>query len=136
MFLCALEAKNKEQDSKTARKMAQAKERGGGEEERKFPSFLSPFPSFIFRFSFHFSCGQNRKSPSTVFFCSETKRKRLLRRLSGRERGTQEEIRKETRKPMVFSFVWLPRPSWTRSSLVRSRAAHACSHTGYIFGYV
>ena len=48
------------------------------------PSFLPsppPPPSFIFWFSFHFSGDQNRKSPSTVFFCSETKRKRLLRRL-------------------------------------------------------
>ena len=41
-----------------------------------------PLPSsFIFWFSFHFSRDQNRKSPSTVLFCSETKRKRLLRRL-------------------------------------------------------
>ena len=32
--------------------------------------------------SFHFSHGQNRKSPSLVFLCSETKRKRLLRRLN------------------------------------------------------
>ena len=31
--------------------------------------------------SFHFSRGQNRKSPSSVSFCSETKRKRSLRRL-------------------------------------------------------
>ena len=38
-------------------------------------------PSFIFWFSFNFSRDQNRKSPSTVSFCSETKRKRLLRRL-------------------------------------------------------
>ena len=42
-------------------------------------SFL-PFPSFIFSLSFHFSRDQNRKSRSSVFFCSET-RKRLLRRL-------------------------------------------------------
>ena len=33
-------------------------------------------------FSFHFSRCQNRKSLSTVYFCSETKRKRLLRRLA------------------------------------------------------
>ena len=46
-----------------------------------FPSPLPPPPSFIFWFSFHFSRDRNRKSPSTVFFCSETKRKRLLRRL-------------------------------------------------------
>ena len=31
--------------------------------------------------SFHFSCGQNRESRSSVVLCSETKRKRLLRRL-------------------------------------------------------
>ena len=46
-----------------------------------FPSFPSPSPSFTFWLSFHFSRGQNRKSPSAVFLCSETKRKRLLRRL-------------------------------------------------------
>ena len=48
------------------------------------PSFLPshpPPPSFIFWLSFHFSRGQNRKPRSSVFFCSETKRKRLLRRL-------------------------------------------------------
>ena len=32
--------------------------------------------------SFHFSGGQNWKSGSSVFLCSETKQKRLLRRLS------------------------------------------------------
>ena len=52
--------------------MAQVKERGGGEEV----SFL-PFPFPLF----HFSRGQNRTSPSSVFLCSETKRQRLLRRL-------------------------------------------------------
>ena len=45
-----------------------------------------PFPSPLFHFltllSIHFSRGQNRKSPSSVFLCSETKRKRLLRRLA------------------------------------------------------
>ena len=51
-----------------------------GKKGRK-PPFPSPSPSFIFWFSFHFSRGQNRKSLSTVFFCSKTKRKRLLRRL-------------------------------------------------------
>ena len=47
-------------------------------------SFLSlplPSPSFIFWLSFHFSRGQSRKSSSSVFLCSETRRKRLLRRL-------------------------------------------------------
>ena len=75
-FLCSLGAKNWEQESKTARKMAQVKER-----RRDCPSPPPP-PSFIFWFSFYFSRGQNRKSSSTVFFCSETKLKRLVRRLS------------------------------------------------------
>ena len=35
MFLCGLGEKNEEQKSKTARKVAQVKERGGGGEERK-----------------------------------------------------------------------------------------------------
>ena len=35
--------------------------------------------------NFNFSHDQNQKSPSTVFFCSETKRKRLLGRLSATE---------------------------------------------------
>ena len=56
-------------------KMAQVKEQGGGGQE-------TPLPSFIFCLSFHFSRGQNRKSPSSVLFCSETKRKRLLRWLA------------------------------------------------------
>ena len=42
---------------------------------------LPPPSSFIFWLSFHFSRGQNRKSHSSVFLCSETKRKLLLRRL-------------------------------------------------------
>ena len=46
-----------------------------------FPSFLSPSPLFHIWLSFHFSRGQNRKFRSSVFPCSETKRKRLLRKL-------------------------------------------------------
>ena len=34
-FVCGLGAKNEEQETKTARKMAQVKERGEGGEERK-----------------------------------------------------------------------------------------------------
>ena len=70
-FPCGLGAKNEERESKTARKMAQVKERGGGGEE-----------TFIFWLLFHFSRGPNRESRSSVFLCSETKRKRLLRRLA------------------------------------------------------
>ena len=43
-----------------------------------------PPPTFIFWLLFHFSRGQNRESRSSVFLCSETKRKRLLRRLGDR----------------------------------------------------
>ena len=77
--------KERERESETARKMAQVKERGGGGEERK--SFLrSPPPSPLFQFLalVHFSRAQNRKSNSSVFFNSGTKRKhekRLLRML-------------------------------------------------------
>ena len=42
----------------------------------------SPPPSFIVWLLFHFSRVQNRKPRSLVFLCSETKRKRLLRRLA------------------------------------------------------
>ena len=37
-----------------------------------------PPPTFIFWLLFHFSRDQNRESRSSVFLCSETKRKRLL----------------------------------------------------------
>ena len=47
----------------------------------RFPPSPSPLPTFIFWFLFHFSRGQNRESPSSVFLCCETKRKRLLRGL-------------------------------------------------------
>ena len=83
-FPCGLGTKNEEQESKTSRKMAQVKERAGGGEERKFPSFPSPSPSFIFWHSFHFSRGQSRgsRSSTSVFLFSQIKQKRLLRRLS------------------------------------------------------
>ena len=40
-----------------------------------------PPPTCISWLLFYFSCDQNRESRSSVFLCSETKRKRLLRRL-------------------------------------------------------
>ena len=54
----------KDRATKTARKMAPP-----------------PPPSFVLWLSFHFSRDQNRESRSSVFLCSETARKRLLRRL-------------------------------------------------------
>ena len=48
---------------------------------KRFLPSPPPPPTFIFWLLFHFSRGQNRESRSSVFLCSETKRKRLLRRL-------------------------------------------------------
>ena len=59
--------------------MAQVREQGGVGKKDFLPSPPPP-PSFIFWLSFHFSRCQNRESPSLLFFCSETKRKRLLKR--------------------------------------------------------
>ena len=94
--------------------MAQVKERGGAGEEREEtflrflkPSFPFPSPSFIFWFSFHFSRGQNRKSLSTVFFYSVTKRKRSLRRLVRNPESWVLESRiqlKESRIPLTIGI--------------------------------
>ena len=48
---------------------------------KRFLPSPPPPPTFIFWLLFHFSRGQNRESRSSVFLYSETKRKRLLRRL-------------------------------------------------------
>ena len=66
--------------------MAQVKERGGGGEERKeTPSPCALFHffgcSFISRAALVVNVCQNREARSSVFLCSETKRRRLLRRL-------------------------------------------------------
>ena len=71
-FLCGLGAKNEEQESKTARKMTRAKERGRGEEERK-ETFPSPSTFFHFLVLVSFLARSKPKVP----FCSETKRKRF-----------------------------------------------------------
>ena len=55
--------------------------RGWGRKEGNFLPSPSPSSTFIFWLLSHFSPGQNRKSRSSVFLYSETKRKRLLRRL-------------------------------------------------------
>ena len=54
--------------------MTQVKEQRGGGEGRKFPSFPSPLFHFLTLISF-------LARPKPVFLCSETKWKRLLRRL-------------------------------------------------------
>ena len=61
---------------------ASKERRGGLSASVSFlPSPPSP-PSFIFLLSFHFSRGQNRKSHSSVFLCSETTRK--LKKMNSR----------------------------------------------------
>ena len=57
-----------------------SKERGKRVKDRA-KNDASKRATFIFWLLFHFSRGQNRESRSSVFLCSETKRKRLLRRL-------------------------------------------------------
>ena len=47
----------------------------------EFPKEFPPPPSFIFWLSFHFLHSQNQESHSSVYICSETARKHLLRRL-------------------------------------------------------
>ena len=46
-------------------------------------------PTFIFWLLFHFSRGQNGESHSSVYLCSETKWKRLLRRLQKQQATNQ-----------------------------------------------
>ena len=48
----------------------------------RFSSFPSPSPSFFFFALVSFLARSKPKVPSSVFLCSETKRKRLLRRLA------------------------------------------------------
>ena len=57
-----------------------SKERGTRVKHRS-KNGVSRRATLIFWLSFHFSRGQNRESRYSVFLCSETKRKRLLRRL-------------------------------------------------------
>ena len=72
--------------------MAQVREQGGVGKKGFLPSPPPP-PSFIFWLRFHFSRCQNRESPSSLFFCSETKRIRLLRRLLAHKPLVKHEIR-------------------------------------------
>jgi len=72
---------NKEQESKTAQKMGQVKERGWGGEERKetlFPSSLPSPPLSFFGSCSIFPVAKTEKPHSSVFLCSETKRRSLL----------------------------------------------------------
>ena len=64
--------------SKTARKVGRVKERGGVGKSFSFPS---PSPLFHFFALAPFFARPTSKSRSSVFFCSELKRKCLLRRL-------------------------------------------------------
>ena len=53
------------------------------------------------KFSLNFSRDQNRKSPSTVFFNSETKRKRLRRRLI----CSEDDLRSRILRSFVVEFL-------------------------------
>ena len=76
--------RNKERGTRAkdrAKNCASKREGRGWEEWKETPACSlrspPPPPSFIFWYSFHFSRGQNRKSRSSVFLYSETKRKRF-----------------------------------------------------------
>ena len=79
---CAIQEQRTRNKSQRPREKQRKQKSGEGVGRKEEGILSSPPPplSFLFQFSFHFSRGQNRKS-STVFFCPETKRKRLLRRL-------------------------------------------------------
>ena len=91
-----------------------------------FPSFPPPPPpSFTFWLSFHFSRGQYRKSPSSVFLCSETKRKRLLRRLHRRlgQRNSSPSKRDSTLL-RAFLFLILANTCFSSSLNYADKNAH------------
>ena len=54
---------------------------------------------------FHFSRGQNRESRSSVFLCSETARKRLLRRLNKWQRVFF--LKRELSRLFLFSKMFI-----------------------------
>ena len=62
---------------------------------------LEKWRQYFFSLLFHFSRGQNLEYLSSVFLCSETKRKRLLRRLR-----KQEQRRLSYRKLLVSISCW------------------------------
>ena len=72
-------------------------------------SFFAPKQHGNVWLSFHFSRGQNRESRSSVFLCSETARKRLLRRLRLTARAIRQissekmyRIRRKTRLTVLL----------------------------------
>ena len=96
-----------------------------------FPSSTPPPPpsSFIFWLSFHFSLGQNRKSPSSVFLRSETKRKRLLRRLlfSFLSRLSYPFSRFPFLLPRSkVTWVWCLPKGWEERRLLRAIGQRSC----------
>ena len=76
----SLQFRSKERGTRVKDRAKNSLRKKSGEGVSFLPLPLPP-PPFIFWFLFHFSRGQNRESLSSVFLCSETKGKRLLRRL-------------------------------------------------------
>ena len=67
-FLYGLGEKNEERESKTARKVAQVKERGGGGEERKVSFLPLPLPPFLLFGSRFISRAVKTESPLPRYF--------------------------------------------------------------------
>ena len=108
-FPCGLGTKNEEQESKTALKMAQVKERAGGGEERKFPSFPSPSPPLSFsgiRFISRAAKAENPVPRPRSFFSPKSNRNACYAgyHRAGKKLGRTE---RKTRRSLFFLFTSL-----------------------------
>ena len=100
--------RNEEQESKTSRKMAQVKERAGGGEERKFPSFPSPSPLFHFLAFVSFLARPKPRIPfldlGLSFLPNQTE---TLATQAIIERETDEELRGRPPRSLFFPLTSL-----------------------------
>ena len=89
--------------------MARVSGEGVGK-KRKFPSFPSPFPSFIFCLWFHFSRGQNRESRSSVFFLLQNSMETLATQATRRVVpwfASRKDICLRFGYACVVEFIWV-----------------------------
>ena len=97
-FPCGFGAKKKRAKNRQSKR---------GEGEGKEGNLPSPSPCFFFWLSFHFSHGQKWKSRFEVFLlCSETARRRLLRRLS--RCGAYLKATHFRRRRLLLLLLFLP----------------------------
>ena len=101
-------------------KLAQVKERGGVGEERKEtflpflkPSFPFPFPSFFLGSRLISRAVKTENPFPRSFFCSETKRKRLLRRLVRNPESWVLESRIQLKESGIALTIGIQSPTCT-----------------------